>query len=68
MCWLGKQQASLSAQEKEDASISVGAISAEDRILFNTVYHTAKEQESSEKINRHLVLQNKMAWTQSTLI
>ena len=41
--------------------ISVGTISAEDRILFNTVYHTAKEQESSEKINRHLVLQNKMA-------
>ena len=39
-----KQQALLSAQEKDDASISVGAISAEDRILFNTVYHTAKEQ------------------------
>ena len=54
-----KQQALLSAQEKDDTPISVGTISAEDRILFNTVYHTAKEQESSEKINRHLVLQNK---------
>ena len=49
----------LSAQEKDDTPISVGTISAEDRILFNTVYHTAMEQESSEKINRHLLLQNK---------
>lgn len=49
----------LLSQEKDDTPVNVRAISAEDRILFNTIYHTAKEQESSEKINRHLALQNK---------
>ena len=41
-------------------------IAEEDKILFNTVYHAAKEQEPSEKVNRHLALQIKNVLTLNT--
>ena len=58
-CASAENKQSDCRDQEDNRALGDPDISEEDRVVFNTVYHTAKEQEPSEKVNRHLELQRK---------